>query len=179
MVIEIKEILIEAHNSVGKVERYYAPLWRAYEIIRDELVREQIEKDMVLQMAVKAVNDSTGPNRLVLTLLVFGAYPRMTSEDALSLSVIKRAEAIRVATKEVRRLHAERQVADALAMRNGPNTTTTLGLPIMSDVRVWREKGGWNGLYKLLDTNGKTCIIDMPYGPMNFRLIIVKPYYKE
>jgi hypothetical protein len=33
MAIEIKEVLIKAHNSVGQVERYYTPLRRAYEII--------------------------------------------------------------------------------------------------------------------------------------------------
>ena len=48
MAIEIKEVLVEAHNSVGKVERYYAPLRRAYEIIRDELVDEQINKEVIL-----------------------------------------------------------------------------------------------------------------------------------
>ena len=33
MAIEIKEVPVEAHNSVGKVERYHTPLRRAYEII--------------------------------------------------------------------------------------------------------------------------------------------------
>jgi hypothetical protein len=37
-------------------------------------------------MAVKAVNDLARPNRIVLTLLVFGSYPRMTEIDALSLT---------------------------------------------------------------------------------------------
>jgi hypothetical protein len=37
MAIEVKEISVEAHNSIGKVERYYQPLRRIYEIIRDEL----------------------------------------------------------------------------------------------------------------------------------------------
>src|SRR5438045_4003059 len=37
MTIEIKEVLVKAYNSVGKVERYYAPLRRVYEIIRDEV----------------------------------------------------------------------------------------------------------------------------------------------
>jgi hypothetical protein len=61
-------------------------------------------------MAVKTVNDSVGPDGIILTLLVFGAYPRMT-EGSISLSfVIQRAEAIRKVTKEIRRLHAERQV---------------------------------------------------------------------
>ena len=48
--------------------------------------------------------------------------------DLLSLLVIKRAEAIQAITKEVRCLYAERQVKDALAMCNGPDTSTTLSL---------------------------------------------------
>ncbi|KAK1843025.1 hypothetical protein CCHR01_14330 [Colletotrichum chrysophilum] len=36
MAISIKEISIEAHNSIGKVERYHKPLRRAYEIIKAE-----------------------------------------------------------------------------------------------------------------------------------------------
>ena len=81
-------------------------------------------------MAVKAVNDSAGPDGIVPTLLVFGAYPRMTEDSAPSPSITQRAEAIRKATKEIRRIHAERQVKDALAMRNGPNIRTILDLSI-------------------------------------------------
>jgi hypothetical protein len=88
MAIEIKEVPVEAHNSVGKVERYHVLLCWAYEIIRDELDGEQIGKDVILQMAVKAVNDSAGPDGIVPTLLVFGAYPRMTEMNPLSLSVV-------------------------------------------------------------------------------------------
>jgi hypothetical protein len=131
---------VKAHNSVGQVERYYAPLRRAYEIIQDELKNEQIDKEIMLQMAIKAINDSAGPDGIVPTLLVFGTYPRLTEIDPPSPSVTKRAEAIYAATKEVRRLYAERQVKDALAMRNGPDTKNTLDLSLQSDVRVWREK---------------------------------------
>ena len=53
-------------------------------------------------MAVKAINDLAGPNRIIPTLLVFRVYSRITKMDALLLSVTKRAEAIRAATKEVR-----------------------------------------------------------------------------
>jgi len=125
------------------VERYHALLRRAYKIISSEL--EDASKELTLQIAVKAINDSAGPDRLVPTLLVFGAYPQMTNNSPPSPSVVQRAEAIRKATKEVRRLYATRQVNDALGMRNGPNTLTTLNLPLQSKVRVWREKGGWLG----------------------------------
>jgi hypothetical protein len=55
-------------------------------------------------MAVKAINDSAGPDGIVPTLLVFGAYSRLTEIDPPSPLVTKRAEAICVATKKVRRL---------------------------------------------------------------------------
>ena len=61
-----------------------------------------------MQIAIKAVNDLVGPNGIIPTLLVFSVYPRLTKIDPLSLSVTKRIEAIRVVTKEVRRLYTER-----------------------------------------------------------------------
>ena len=52
-------------------------------------------------MAIKVINNLARPNRIVSTLLVFGAYPQITKIDTLSPSIIKRAEAIHTATKEV------------------------------------------------------------------------------
>ena len=62
------------------VERYHGPLRRIYHIITAELL--DISKDMALQMAFKAINDSAGPDGLIPTLLVFGAYLRMVEFDA-------------------------------------------------------------------------------------------------
>ena len=81
-------------------------------------------------MAVKVINNMAGPNSIIPILLVFGAYLRLTKIDPLSLSVTKRVEAICAATKKVCCLYAERQVKDALAIRNGPNTKITLDLPL-------------------------------------------------
>jgi hypothetical protein len=39
-------------------------------------------------MAVKAINNTTGPNRLVPTLLVYRAYPRISNLDPLALFII-------------------------------------------------------------------------------------------
>jgi hypothetical protein len=60
----------------------------------------------------------------------------MTRDSPPSPSITERAEAIHKATKEVRRLYAERQVNNALAMRNRPNTKPVLTLPLQSDIRV-------------------------------------------
>ena len=67
---------VEAHNSVGLVERYHIPLIRAYKIFLEEC--PDLSRDERLQMSFKAVNDTAGPDGIVLTLLVFGAYPRIT-----------------------------------------------------------------------------------------------------
>jgi len=73
MAIKVKEVPVKAYNSIKKVERYYAPLRRAYKIISLEL--EDASEELTLQMAVKAVNDSAGPDGLIPILLVFSAYP--------------------------------------------------------------------------------------------------------
>ena len=98
-----------------------------------------ITKEMRLQMAVKAVNDTAGDNGLIFTLLVFGAYSRMQEFDPPSSTIIQRADAIRKAMKEVRIAKTERQVNDALNTRNGPITDHLHDLPLNSKVLVWRE----------------------------------------
>ena len=49
------------------------PLYYVYKIISSEL--KSASKELTLQIAVKAVNNFTSPDRLIPTLLVFGAYP--------------------------------------------------------------------------------------------------------
>ena len=69
------------------VERYHAVLRRGYKIIPDDLQGCGFSKEMVLQMAVKKVNDTAGPNGLVPTLLIFGAYAHMTEFDTPTLTI--------------------------------------------------------------------------------------------
>jgi hypothetical protein len=82
----------------------------------------------MLQIAIKIINDLARPDGIVLILLVFGVYSQLTKIDPSSSLVIKRAEAICVITKEVRRLYTERQVKDALVMCNSPDTKNILDL---------------------------------------------------
>lgn len=178
MGITCKQVPIEAHWSIGKVERYHAPLRRAYEILRAEL-DSKTSDDAVLQMAVKAVNDTAGPDGLVPTLLVFGAYPRISMDSPPSPSIIQRAEAIQKAMKALRRAAAERTVSDALNTRNGPITDEVLSLPLQSEVMIWREKNGWQGPYKIINIKDHDVTVDMVNGPTTFRSTVVKPYYRN
>ena len=55
-------------------------------------------------MAVKAVNNTASPNRLVPTLLVYGAYLRISKLDPPTPSVIERAAAIQKAIAKIVKL---------------------------------------------------------------------------
>jgi hypothetical protein len=37
MAIEVEEVSVEAHNSIGKLERYHTPLRRAFQVIAGDL----------------------------------------------------------------------------------------------------------------------------------------------
>ena len=58
-------------------------------------------------MAVKAVNDTAGPDGLVPTLLVYRAYLRMSNLDPPALSIIEQAAAIQKAIAEIVKLQAK------------------------------------------------------------------------
>jgi len=122
------------------VERYHTSLRRAYKIILSELALDprKISKKICLQITVKAVNDTAGYDDLIPTLLVFDSFPRMTDINPPSLTTTERAAAIRRAMKKVAKIHAKRQVREALQMRNGSQKNHVRDLSLNSEVLVWR-----------------------------------------
>jgi hypothetical protein len=52
-------------------------------------------------MAFKAINDIVRLNGLMLTLLVYGALPRMVEYDALSPTVTQRSTALKKAMLKI------------------------------------------------------------------------------
>jgi hypothetical protein len=119
---------VETYNSVRKIKRYYTFLQQIYKIICNEFHDTSIKIN--LQITIKAINNSARPDGIILILLVFSAYPRITKNSALSLIIIKKIETIRKTTKEVRYFYTKQQVIDILAIRNSPNIIITLELPI-------------------------------------------------
>ena len=87
-------------------------------------------------MAVKAINNTASPNRLVPTLLVYRAYLRISKLDPPAPSIIDRAAAIQKAMAEVVKLRAKQTVNNALYYHNGPNITLVYNLPLNSKVLI-------------------------------------------
>jgi hypothetical protein len=114
LAIEVEEVPVEAHNSIGKIKRYHGPLKRAFEVITADL-GTSLAPEYVLQMAVKAVNNTAGHDGFVPILLIFGTYPRLSPLSPPSPSLIVRANAVRKAMAEVRKLKARRQMTDAFS----------------------------------------------------------------
>ncbi len=171
---------MEAYWSIELVKQYHAVLRRAYTVIIEDL-QGIIGKEIALQMVVKAVNNTAGPDWLVPTLLVFGTYPRMHSMDQPVPTIIQRAAAIEKAMDEVSKIRAENQVANTPNTRNRPLMDFVHDLPLNSDVLVWQEgntgrSGKWTGPFKLLGIEGETCKIHLPSGPTEFRSTVDKPY---
>ena len=108
MSIQIKCVLVEAAHFIGLIKRYHVPLRRAYLIITKELKTQVVSKEIRLQMAVKAINDTAEYNELVSTLLVFDIFPRITNDNAPILLIIKRVKVIDSAMTEVAKLHVSK-----------------------------------------------------------------------
>jgi hypothetical protein len=130
-------------------------------------------------MAIKAVNDTVGPDGLVLTLLVFGIYPQIATTNTSFLTVIERGKVIIKAMKQIAELYAKRQVTDALKQQNRPNISDTLDVLISGNVLVYREDKGWKGLYTLVLNDSQTCTVTLLLRPTRFRITSVKRYYSE
>ena len=137
MGIIIKNLPVEAHHFIGMVERYHGSLKQVYLIVTSKI--PNIKPNLALQIFFKAINNLVDPNRLVLTLLVFGAYPQMTKLDASSPSINKYTMAMKKAIDEVQKCTASRQVNNALNTYNGLFIASVHDLPINSLVLVYQE----------------------------------------
>ncbi len=118
MTIIIEFVSIKAHWSIDIVEKYHVELRKTYQMIFENLNETSISKEIILQIIVKAINNTVDSDELVLTLLIFDAYSRMHVMNSSILSINQRAIAIEKAMTEMRKFKAERQVADALNIRN-------------------------------------------------------------
>lgn len=100
----IKNVSVKVHHSIKMVEHYYKPLQQVYSIINTKIL--DIKPNLALQMFFKAINNLINPNMLVFILLVFSAYPRMSKQDAPSLSIIYYVMVLQKAMDKVQRCTA-------------------------------------------------------------------------
>jgi hypothetical protein len=87
-------------------------------------------------MIVKAINDTIDSDELMLILLIFEAYFRMHVMNLSTSSITQRATIIEKVMIEIKKFRAERQIVDALNIRNDSIIISIHDLSLNSDVLV-------------------------------------------
>ena len=64
---------IEQHKFLGIGERYHDPLRKTFLKIRED--HPSLQRDVLLAISTKAINDTLGPEGIVPSALMFGEFP--------------------------------------------------------------------------------------------------------
>jgi hypothetical protein len=179
MTIITKAVFVEAHWSIDVVKRYHVELRRTYQMIFENL-ESTISKEIILQMIVKAINDTIDSDELMLILLIFETYLRMHVMNSPISSIIQRAIVIEKAMIEIRKFRTERQIVDVLNTRNKSIEISIHDLLINSDVLIWRDnlnqRDKWTESFKFLDIDDETCKIVLSSESIDFRSTVIKSF---
>ena len=81
----------ESHHSLGSGERYHASLRQVYLEVRHE--HTSVDKETTLKIAVKALNNTMGPEVLVISYRVFGVLPKFPAVNSQLPDQVERMEA--------------------------------------------------------------------------------------
>lgn len=148
---------IESHSSIGLGERYRAPLRRIYSKMRHS--SPSVLPAMVLRLAQKAMNDTTGPSGLVPSLLVFGVMPRLLIVNPRLLDQVARMKALTTARTEMNTIVAELRVRQALRARI-PTAANYILTPGQKG-RIFREGDKkFIGPFTIVSVDSKQVFVD-------------------
>lgn len=103
---------VEIHNSLGIGERYHALLRRTFRVIRACYLK--LNPEVALRLAVKAANDTLGPDGHVPSRLVYGVDPSFPVVNARLPAQRERMKALETAKKEMATVTAELRIQQAL-----------------------------------------------------------------
>ena len=164
--VGVEKTGVESHNSLGIVERNHKYLRDTY--LKLKIDYPNMQRQMLLALATKAINDTLGPEGIVPSSLVFGEFPILRSLYGPIFTRPTLAECARTAL-DARRLMsrhlAQAKVTRAQRHNTPPATNATYQTGDL--VLVWREKvvesrvGQWLGPYTVvtIDVNAEIVIV--------------------
>lgn len=162
-------------------ERFHGPLRTIFKKIRKE--RPDLPRDLVLQTALKAMNDTIGPEGLVPSLLVYGVTPRYTPGGLKSdlPNNRQRHEAVRVARDEYLRISNNLRIKRVL--REKVPESADLEYKVNERVWVYREElKQFVGPMKIVEVDNGVRMVSVEERPGRIKLYSVtkiKPYLDE
>ncbi|CDF34787.1 unnamed protein product [Chondrus crispus] len=108
----------QSHNSIGIGERYHAPLRRIFRVIRSQYPK--LDPEIAIRLAVKAANDTLGPNGYVPSRLVYGVDPAFPVVNAQLPAQRERMAALETAKLEMATITAQLRIQQALKSKLPP-----------------------------------------------------------
>lgn len=153
--VEVQSTGTEAHSSLGIGERYHEPVRTTFRKLL--LQYPMVRKTLLLQMTVKALNDTLGPEGLVPSSLVFGELPRVhtPSETPKNRDTLgERAALAHSARVEMQAIMSKMRVARGL--RHSIPPAANHSYDPGNFVLTWRENavnnriGEWLGPFTVL-----------------------------
>eukprot|EP00171_Calliarthron_tuberculosum_P011021 IDg11021t1 len=180
--IQVQVVPTEAHHKIGLVERYHRVVRSVYEKLKID--DPTMSRELRLSTTFRCVNDTAGFDGVVPTLLVFGTYPRIgTEQHPIAPTTLERANAVLRATKLAVQLIDEERLKHA--SKNGPTANAEIidavkRLTRNAPVLVHREKGGWTGPIKFIGADDHGVWVRNEKGnEVRVSIHVVKPYIPE
>ena len=106
--IELEKTCVQSHNSLVIGNRYHNPLHDTYRKLK--LDHPSLQRQVLLTLAIKAMNDTLGPKGFVPSALVLGEFPDLrtfTGPTVTRSSLAERAEATQEARRHMARHYAQ------------------------------------------------------------------------
>ncbi len=168
--MQIKKSGIQSHNSLGVGERYHQALRDTYGKLKFD--HPSLQRQVLLALAVKAINDTLGPEGVVLSALVFGEFPCLLSFGGPVVpraSLAKRALAAQDARRHMARHLAQGQIKRSLHHQIPQSADRTYQSG--DNLLVWREKlvenriGELTGPYTVCSYDASAHIVQVQKEP--------------
>jgi hypothetical protein len=180
--IDILQIApVEAHHLIGMVERNHAVLRKVYENLKLDM--PALDRDSLLSMSIRAVNDSTGPDGLIPTARVFGILPRLgIPGEKPTPTMAERVKAIPEATELASREYARRTLTSASRSEPSPNADTVRAVREIiagSNILVHRENSGWTGPHSVVRMDEDKVAFASKKGVTTVPISVCKPFYEN
>lgn len=150
---------VESHHSLGSGEQAHHPLRRIYYKVR--LDHPKMSQALALQLARKAMNETSGPNGLIPLLLVSGLMPSYRHVGLSDHTENKvRFQAMLTARNEYLRHVNDTRVNRMLG--SAVPSACDRKLSVGQLAYVWREGNKrYNGPYTVLNVNGDNSVITL------------------
>ena len=137
--VNVEKTDIESHNSLGTGERYHKPLRDTY--LKLKIDHPTMQRQILLALYIKAMNDTLGPEGIVPSALVFGEFPSLRSLSGPivpRLNLAERAQAAEDSKRIMIKSLAQAKISRALRQNTPPASKFTYQTG--NEVLVWREK---------------------------------------